>query len=183
MIEAADLLENFCTYWKACVDVDKPDEARYQLVSKIVDRVFVYNDQIIGVVLHGDFAVVLGENTTAPEENSDAAEWETISQSLAKFLRSQCGSDGVRSNGSIKFFFSRHVESSGILQSSHLMERSVSWPILFGDGVTSILYSTFDINCVRVILTLSCSKAQIDANGTNVNSWYSSDEIVNRGML
>lgn len=96
LIEAADLLENFCTYWKACVDVDKPDEARYQLVSKIVDRVFVYNDQIIGVVLHGDFAVVLGENTTAPEENSDAAEWETISQSLAKFLRSQCGSDGIR---------------------------------------------------------------------------------------
>src|SRR5690606_2127620 len=43
LIEAADLLENFCTYWKACVDVDKPDEARYQLVSKIVDRVFVYN--------------------------------------------------------------------------------------------------------------------------------------------
>ncbi len=96
LIEAADLLENFCTYWNACAEVDKPDEARYQLVSKIVDRVFVYNDQIIGVVLHGDFAVVLGENTTAPEGNSDAAEWETISQGLAKFLRSQCGSDGIR---------------------------------------------------------------------------------------
>jgi hypothetical protein len=94
LVEAADLLENFTTYWNACAEVDKPDEARYQLVSKIVDRVFVYNDQILGVVLHGDFAVVLGENTTAPEENSDAAEWETISQSLAKFLRSQCGSDG-----------------------------------------------------------------------------------------
>ena len=95
LIEAADLLEQFSTYWDACAAVDKPDEARYQLVSKIVDRVFVYNDQVIGVVLHGDFAVVLGENTTAPEGNSDAAEWDTISQSLAKFLRSQCGSDGI----------------------------------------------------------------------------------------
>lgn len=95
LIEAADLLENFYTYWNACADVDKPDEARYQLVSKIVDRVFVYNDQIIGVVLHGDFAVVLGENTKAPDGNSDAVEWETISQSMARFLRSQCGSDGI----------------------------------------------------------------------------------------
>ena len=99
LIEAADLLANFCTYWNACTEVDKPDEARYQLVSKIVDRIFVYNDQIIGVVLHGDFAVVLGENTTAPEGNSDAAEWESISQSLAYFLRSQCGSDGIRTRG------------------------------------------------------------------------------------
>ena len=98
LIEAADLLGNFSTYWNACDDVDKPDEARHQLVSKIVDRVFVYNNQILGVVLHGDFAVVLGENTTAPEGNSDAAEWDTISQSLAKFLRSQCGSDGGHSS-------------------------------------------------------------------------------------
>lgn len=94
LIEAADLLTNFCAYWKACDDVDRPDEARHQLVSKIVDRVYVHDNQIAGVVLHGDFAIVLGENATAPELDSGAAEREAISQLLATLLRSQFGSDG-----------------------------------------------------------------------------------------
>ena len=49
--------------------MDNPAEARQQLLQKIVDQVFVYNDQVIAVALHGNFSVVLdtGEDDM-PEE-------------------------------------------------------------------------------------------------------------------
>lgn len=38
------------------------EEARKQLLAKIVDRVFVYDQQVIAVALHGDFGVILDED-------------------------------------------------------------------------------------------------------------------------
>jgi hypothetical protein len=59
MNEAADLIQYFGNYWDGCEEMDNPMEARQQLVQKIVDQVFVYNDQVIAVALHGNFSVVL----------------------------------------------------------------------------------------------------------------------------
>lgn len=68
LIEAADLLENFSTYWEACEKVDDPLKAKQQLIAKIVDRVFIYDDKVIAIALHGDFGVVLDNVTVAPNE-------------------------------------------------------------------------------------------------------------------
>ena len=68
LMEAADLLENFKTYWDGCEDVGNPPEARKQLLAKIIDRVFVYDQNVLAVALHGDFSVVLDNGTSAPYE-------------------------------------------------------------------------------------------------------------------
>ena len=39
--------------------MSQPKEARKQLLAKIVDRVFVWEQKVIAVALHGDFGVVL----------------------------------------------------------------------------------------------------------------------------
>jgi hypothetical protein len=52
--------------------VGNPQEARKQLVSKIVERVFVYGGKVLGICLYGDFAVILRENKTAPGEVTEA---------------------------------------------------------------------------------------------------------------
>ncbi len=44
--EAADLITHFRSYWEQCAEVDNPEEARQQLMAKIVDRVFVYDDRV-----------------------------------------------------------------------------------------------------------------------------------------
>jgi len=64
----ADLIQYFGDYWDGCEEMDNPAEAR-QLLQKIVDQVFVYNDQVIAVVLHGNFSVVLdtGEDDMSEE--------------------------------------------------------------------------------------------------------------------
>lgn len=69
MNEAADLIQYFGDYWNGCEEMDNPAEARQQLSQKIVDQVFVYNDRVIAVALHGNFSVVLdtGEDDM-PEE-------------------------------------------------------------------------------------------------------------------
>jgi site-specific DNA recombinase len=67
LIEAADLLQNFNRYWIECEKVGNPAEARQQLVSKIVERIFVYADRVIAVALYGDFAVVLGKMKQRPK--------------------------------------------------------------------------------------------------------------------
>ena len=59
MNEAADLIQYFGDYWDGCEEMDNPAEARQQLLQKIVDQVFVYNQQVIAVALHGNFSVVL----------------------------------------------------------------------------------------------------------------------------
>jgi site-specific DNA recombinase len=68
LMEAADLLENFTTYWEQCGQLENPQEARKQLLTKIIDRVFVYDNHVVAVALHGDFGVILGEETNVPSE-------------------------------------------------------------------------------------------------------------------
>ncbi len=68
LMEAADLLKNFADYWERSKEVNDPLEARKQLMAKMVDRVFVYDDMVIAIALHGDFSVVLDDAKLAPHE-------------------------------------------------------------------------------------------------------------------
>jgi hypothetical protein len=77
LIEAADLLEIFASYWEACATVENPDEARKQLLAKIVDRIFIYNDAVIAISLYGNYSVVLGSAGMAPDEIVDKIQSET----------------------------------------------------------------------------------------------------------
>ena len=97
LIEAADLLENFSTYWKACATVENPTEARQQLIAKVVDKIFVYDDQVIGIALYGNFGVVLDESIWTPNRILDGVRSEM--KKGANELISACtqnGSDGIR---------------------------------------------------------------------------------------
>jgi hypothetical protein len=64
----ADLITHFPTYWDQCAELDEPREARRQLMAKIIDRVFLYNDSVIAVALHPDFGVVLDVPDAAPDQ-------------------------------------------------------------------------------------------------------------------
>lgn len=98
MMEAADLLSNFDSYWEKCAILENPNEAKKQLLAKIVDRVFVYDQQVIAIALHGDFGVVLDENFAVPAEV--LSERSTVLNSkggnITKNISTQCGSDGIR---------------------------------------------------------------------------------------
>jgi hypothetical protein len=100
LMEAADLLENFKTYWDSCDDVGNPPEARKQLLAKIVDRVFVYDQSVLAVALHGDFSIVLDNGTSAPHEVVEGLNMEIgTTKKGANETNSTCtldGSDGDR---------------------------------------------------------------------------------------
>jgi hypothetical protein len=64
--EAADLITHFKAYWDQCDEVDDPKEARRQLMSQIIDRVFVYDDRVRAVALHPDFGIILDIPKAAP---------------------------------------------------------------------------------------------------------------------
>jgi site-specific DNA recombinase len=98
LMEAADLLENFSAYWQACEGVTQPSEARKQLLAKIVDRVFIYDDQVVAISLHGDYGVILDDATVAPFELMQQLEGQIKKKSTSE-LDSTCaqnGSDGDR---------------------------------------------------------------------------------------
>jgi hypothetical protein len=77
LTEAVDLLEHFQSYWDESGKLPNPPEARQQLVTKVIDRVLVYDDEIVAVVLHGSFAVVLDQNQMAPALLVDAVLFST----------------------------------------------------------------------------------------------------------
>ena len=70
---------------------------RQQLVAKIVDRVFVYDDRVIGIALHGDFGVVLDNAAMAPNNVLKGLN-EEIKMGVHHFdlAHTHDGSDGIR---------------------------------------------------------------------------------------
>jgi DNA invertase Pin-like site-specific DNA recombinase len=66
--EAADLITHFRSYWEQCAEVDNPEETWQQLMAKIVDRGFVYDDRVIAVALHPGFGIILDMPESAPNE-------------------------------------------------------------------------------------------------------------------
>ena len=100
LMEAADLLENFKAYWDGCDNVGNPEEARKQLLAKIVDRVFVYDQTVIAIALHGDFSIILDNGTSAPHEVVEGLKMEMAGgkEKGASDSDSTCtrnGSDGL----------------------------------------------------------------------------------------
>jgi hypothetical protein len=97
LMEAADLLKHFNTYWEQCGQFDKPEEARQQLLAKIIDRVFVYDDRVIAIALHGDFGVILEEEVSIPSDVLEAVEKITKKGgNITENVSTQSGSDGIR---------------------------------------------------------------------------------------
>mgnify|MGYP006953634896 CR=1 FL=1 len=107
LTEAADLIENFRCYWDQCEQLDNPAEARKQLLDKIIERVFVCNGQVLAVVLHGDFGIVLG----ADDEETGAIAGALEMKLATSMPRSQNGSDGACSIARIRVvaFVAKHV--------------------------------------------------------------------------
>lgn len=93
--EAADLIRHFRSYWDQCADMDEPEEARQQLLAKIVDQVYVYDDHVVAIALHGDFNVVLDDEETMPVEIAEVL-GEKIDARHSEMTRGRCGSDGIR---------------------------------------------------------------------------------------
>lgn len=94
LIEAADLIENFQAYWTQCEQVSNPLDARQQLLQKIVERVFVHEGEVLAVVVHGDFGVVLGQDE---QETAEIARVLDIKNAATSEVspRSRVGSDGL----------------------------------------------------------------------------------------
>lgn len=89
--EVADLLSHFRSYWDQCERAEHPQEAQQQLLTKIVQHVFVYERNLLTVVLQGNFAVVLQENQKASGLIADALSEVLATESTV----SQFGADGV----------------------------------------------------------------------------------------
>ena len=105
LMEAADLLENFKTYWDGCENVGNPPEARKQLLAKIVEKVFVYDQNVLAVALHGDFSIVLDNGTFAPHEVVEGLNMEIgTTKKGANESNSTCTLDGSDGLG----YLSRH---------------------------------------------------------------------------
>jgi hypothetical protein len=124
--EAADLLERFRTYWDGCAELANPLEARKQLITKIVDRVLVYDQSVVAVVLHGQFALVLGKNHTAPVSIADAVAQVLVAQGISTSLdSSKCGSDGVQTLLCTRFCWFRHSRHGGAERRSRQISRLI----------------------------------------------------------
>jgi DNA invertase Pin-like site-specific DNA recombinase len=121
LTEAADLIENFGSYWESCEDMDKPQEARQQLIRKIVERVFVYDGEVVALVLYGDFGVVLGEDNKQVSEIASSLEKKWATEGFETF-RSLVGSDGDRALACIRslVFVPRHVAQRCLPQLSRV---------------------------------------------------------------
>ena len=98
LIEAADLIENFQQYWNECENTGNPVEARKQLLAKIIDRVFVHENKVIAIALHGDYNVILDEETAISLEFAEQLRNETESKdgNIPKNVSVHVGSDGDR---------------------------------------------------------------------------------------
>jgi hypothetical protein len=93
--EAADLLTHFNAYWNKSAQLPQPEIARQQLVVKIIDCIFVYDQRIIALVLHGDFGIVLGENEIASVEVTDAIYEKLNALGIATTACVHYGDDGL----------------------------------------------------------------------------------------
>jgi flagellin-specific chaperone FliS len=65
--EASGLLENFHIHWENCRKSDESQQARKQLLSKIIKNVYIYDKTVVGVTLYGGFGVVLNDKSIPQE--------------------------------------------------------------------------------------------------------------------
>jgi hypothetical protein len=100
---AVDLLDNFSVYWDDC----KGDvELQHQLLTKIVERVYVEDDRIVAVTLKSSCHLVLGHKLNEPTEY-------TVDPFQSDEFFATSGDDGNRSLRctSLIRFIARHIQS------------------------------------------------------------------------
>ncbi len=83
LMEAADLLSNFNHYWQECEVVGDVAPARQQLMAKIIDRVFVYDNQ------ESDLAAIAEEITALARQRYQQHE------SMRQTIRSEFDGDEI----------------------------------------------------------------------------------------
>ncbi len=88
-----------------------------QLAGKIIDRVFVYDDKVRAIALHGNVVIILDGGVVAPDEVIEAISAEIKKgANTSEDACTRSGSDGVRSLTGIIFiphhiaaqYFSKH---------------------------------------------------------------------------
>ena len=91
---AVDLLDNFAVYWEEC---DGDVELQSQLVTKIVERVYVEDDRIVAGTLKSSCHLVLGHKLNEPTEYTvDPFLQETsVYGDHSDSERYTCGDDGI----------------------------------------------------------------------------------------
>jgi hypothetical protein len=97
LMEACDLIENFDLYWKQCELLEQPLQAEQQLIAKIVDKVFVYDSNVVAVALHGDFGVILDAGGATSAEVVDSMKATVNKKGTSSRACTQDGVDGHES--------------------------------------------------------------------------------------
>ena len=72
--------------------------------------------QVLALVIHGNFAVILGENQRASAEIADAVRGKLANEGVTSLLVRQCGADGVGPVLCIVFVLSRRCGRSGVVR-------------------------------------------------------------------
>ncbi len=96
LAEAFDLIHNFDVYWTQCGTLDQTLEARQQLLAKLVDKVFVYDSNVVAIALHGDFGVVLDTGEATPVEVVNSMRGVVNEKGANQKVYTQDGVDGIR---------------------------------------------------------------------------------------
>ena len=141
-------MANFRTYWDGCDDVENPAEARKQLLAKIVDKVFVYDQTVLAVALHGDFSIVLDNGTSAPHEVVEGLKMEIAAgkEKGASDFDSTCtldGSDGhTLSSANFEVQTERHIRSKCDL----LLNLSCAF-----DTYSGLLFQSKKTLCIKLL--------------------------------
>ena len=76
--------------------MEQPEVAQQQLISKIVERVFIHEDKVIALALYGNFGVILGKNETASYLVAEAISENLLTDGEQVTYRNHFGSDGIR---------------------------------------------------------------------------------------
>lgn len=96
LLQSADLLENFQTYWSGCENVEFPREARKQLLAKIIDRVYVYDKEVVAITLHGHYSIVLNDSRFSHHEVLQGLKGQKKRTRIAPSSFVRNGNDGDR---------------------------------------------------------------------------------------
>ncbi len=87
--QAADLIQNFGQHWQAC---GEDAEAQHELVKRIVERVYIQDEEVVAMTLKSNCHLVLGHNVNGPTEYTVDPFLDSIAPLNERYTS---GSDGI----------------------------------------------------------------------------------------
>ncbi len=87
--QEADLLQNFAKYWQQC---DGDQEVQHTLIKRIVERVYVQDEEVVAMTLKANCHLVLGHKVNGPTEYSIDPFLDTVAPLSERYT---CGLDGI----------------------------------------------------------------------------------------